>query len=78
MDYVGKALNIAELLKLPPLIATALYRMSQIYFQQNDSENAQYYGSKALNLYNDIKSKLNDEDQQFYNQKPEYATLLEV
>jgi class 3 adenylate cyclase len=78
LDYVEKALNIAELLKLPPLIAAALYRMSQIYLQQNDSENAQYYGSKALNLYNDMKSKLSDEDQHFYSQKPEFATLLEV
>jgi len=78
LEYAERALGIAERIKLPPLIASVLYRLTQIYIQNNDSENARYYGRKALFLYDDIKSKLSEDDQKFYVQKPEYIKLLEV
>lgn len=78
LDYAERALGIAEIIKLPPLIASILYSLMQIYIHKKDDENAHYYGKKALLLFDDIKSKLSDDAQKFYAQKPEYTKLLEL
>ena len=78
LTHALKALDIAETLKLPPLIAAALFRLTQIFIQDNEVEKARYYGRKALLVYDDIKTKLKDENRQFYIQRPEYKKLLET
>jgi Tfp pilus assembly protein PilF len=73
-----RALDIAQMTKLPPLIASVLFRLTQLYGEDNDSEKARYYGQKALLIYDDIKTKLKGKNRQFFARKPEYAKLLEM
>lgn len=78
LEHAKKALELAELMKLPPLIAAALYRVTEIFLEKGDIERARYYGRKALLVYDDIKSRLNDKNQQHYVNRPEYTRLLEI
>lgn len=78
IENAKKALEIAEALKLPPLIALAMYGLAHIFVQNNEIDKARYYGTKALLLFDDLKSKLSEEDRQFYIHKPEYVKLLEI
>ncbi len=77
-EHAQRALDIAEMLKLPPLIAAALFRITQIFIEEHDSEKVHYYGRKALLVYDDIKFKLNDGNRKAYIRRPEYAQLLEI
>jgi tetratricopeptide (TPR) repeat protein len=72
------ALEIAENMKLPPLIALALFTINQLAQEIGDQEKVRYYGRKALLLYDDIKSKLKDENRRFFTGRPEYNLLLGV
>ncbi len=76
LDHAHRALNIAEMLKSPPMIAEVLYILTQLFGHNNDLEKMQYYGKKALLIYNDLKTKLKDENRQFYSHRPEYVKLL--
>ena len=78
LDHAKKALELAEHMKLPPLIATALYRVTQIFLENDDIDRARYYGRKALLVFDDIKSRLNEENRLHYVKKPEYMKLLEI
>jgi class 3 adenylate cyclase/tetratricopeptide (TPR) repeat protein len=78
LDHALKALDIAEDLKLAPLIAQTLYQLTEICIALGDTDKARLYGQKALLVYDDTKLKLSQEHQQFFNKKPEYARLLEV
>jgi len=78
IDHALKALEIADMIKLSPLIGEALYRLTEIYKNQNDVEKARYYGRKALFVYDDIKFKLNKERHESYSNRPEYSILLEL
>jgi predicted ATPase len=78
LEHAKKALTMAELMKLPPLIANALYRVTQIYLELDDVENARYYGKKALLVYDDIKSRLSETNRKYYINRPEYASLLGI
>ncbi len=78
LDHAKKALELAEHMKLPPLIAAALYRVTQIFLENDDIDRAQYYGRKALLVFDDIKSRLNEENRRHYVKKPEYIKLLEI
>jgi class 3 adenylate cyclase len=78
LKHAKKAHKLGEDLKLQPLIATILYRLAEIYKESSDDENARYYGRKALLMYDDLKSKLKDENRQHFTRKPEYMKLLEV
>jgi len=78
IEHAQRALDSAEMLKLPPLIAAALFRMTQIFIDERDSEKVHYYGRKALLMYDDIKFKLNDGNRQMYIHRPEYTKLLEI
>jgi tetratricopeptide (TPR) repeat protein len=78
LKHALKALKIAEMLKLPPLYAMVLYRLTQLYTEVGDSEKSRYYGQKALLIYNDMKTKLKAEHRQCFASKPEYVTLLEM
>ena len=78
MEYAQQVLDIAETIKLPPLIADALFGMAEIYTRLDDSEKARYYGQKALRIYDDLKFKLSDENRQFYVRRPEYKKLMEM
>jgi class 3 adenylate cyclase/tetratricopeptide (TPR) repeat protein len=77
-EYARKALDIAEMIKLQPLIADALFRMTQIFTKENDMEKARYYGRKALLVYDDLKFKLDEKNRNFFNSRPEYVSLLEL
>ena len=78
MEHVRKALGLAEQMKLPPLIAAALYRMTLIYLANNDIERARHHGRKALLVFDDIKSRLSGANRQHYVKRPEYTKLLEI
>ncbi len=78
LEYAQQVLDIAETIKLPPLIADALFGMAEIYTRLDDSEKARYYGQKALRIYDDLKFKLSDENRQFYVRRPEYKKLMEM
>ena len=77
-ENVRKAMTIAETMKLSPQIARVMYRMAEISRLNEDADKSRYYGSKALVMYNDIKSKLQPENQQHYARKREYIRLLEL
>lgn len=78
MEDAKKALDLAERMKLPPLIADALYRITLVYLERDDIEQARYYGRKALLVYDDIKSRLGSANRQYYTRRPEYSRLLEI
>lgn len=78
MKHAMTALDAAERIKLPPLIALALYRVTQGYLNENNSEKSRYYGRKALLMYDDVKMRLTDGHRQKYVQRPEYVQLLEI
>jgi tetratricopeptide (TPR) repeat protein len=78
IDLAMQALDIADTIKMPPLIGEALYQLTQIYKTRNDLEKARYYGRKALLVYDDLKFKLHKEHQEIFSRRPEYLTLLEV
>ncbi len=78
MENARIALDLAERMKLPPLIADAMYRMTQIFLKNGDIERARYYGRKALLVYDDIKSRLSDANRKHYIHRPEYSKLLEI
>lgn len=78
IDYAMQALDIADMIKVLPLIGEALYRLTQIYKTLNDLEKARYYGRKALLVYDDLKFKLHEEHQKTFSNRPEYSVLLEV
>ncbi|HEC79211.1 MAG TPA: hypothetical protein ENI34_08745 [candidate division WOR-3 bacterium] len=78
VDNARKALEIAETIKAPPLIASALYRLTRVFLEEDDLEKARYYGRKALFVYDDIKFKLNDEHRKIFSESPEYKSLLEI
>ncbi|MGD8978927.1 MAG: AAA family ATPase, partial [candidate division WOR-3 bacterium] len=78
LEHAKKALDIAELMKLPPLIGTALYRITKIHLAQGDIERARHYGKKALLVYDDIKSRLSEANRKYYVKRPEYVQLLGV
>jgi class 3 adenylate cyclase len=77
-EYAEKALDVAQTIKLPPLVAHALYRMTQVSADTQDVERTRYYGQKALLVFDDIKFKLKKDNQQFFSLKPEYSRLLEM
>jgi len=78
LDHAKEAFSIAEKTKLQPLIAVALYVMTQLHIQKDDIERARYYGRKALLVFDDLKYRLNDEHREFFSRKPEYLKLLEL
>lgn len=78
MEDAKKALDLAERMKLPPLIADALYRIALVFLQKDNIEQARYYGRKALLVYDDIKSRLSSANRQYYTRRPEYSKLLEI
>ncbi|MEO0160695.1 MAG: AAA family ATPase [candidate division WOR-3 bacterium] len=78
LDYLKKALDIGEMLKYPPLIAHALYKLALYYQKQGIREQANYYGRKALYILDDIKNRLNPENRKYFGNKTEYVTLLEM
>jgi class 3 adenylate cyclase len=78
LEHSKKALDLAELMKLPPLIGTALYRITQIHLAKGDAERARHYGRKALLVYDDIKSRLSETNRKYYVNRPEYVQLLGV
>jgi predicted ATPase len=73
-EYARKALDIAEEIKLPPLIAAALFRMTEMFRAEEDFEKARHYGRKALFIHDDIKLKLKDGQLRFC---PWCGTLLD-
>ena len=77
-EHARTALEIAEEIKLPPLIAATLFRITELYLGENDAEQARHYGRKALFIHDDIKFKLKNPRQQTYISKPEYVKLLEL
>uniref|UniRef100_A0A7C4XTF3 Guanylate cyclase domain-containing protein n=1 Tax=candidate division WOR-3 bacterium TaxID=2052148 RepID=A0A7C4XTF3_UNCW3 len=77
-DYLKSALEIAETIKLPPLIVQAMFKLTKFYAKINEKEKAQYYGQRALLTLNDIKSKLKDENQVCYTNRPEFVELLKI
>jgi class 3 adenylate cyclase len=78
MENARRALDLAERMKMPPLIGDALYRITEIFFENKDIERARYYGRKALLVYDDIKSRLSDSNRKHYIRRPEYSKLLEI
>jgi class 3 adenylate cyclase len=78
VEYARNALEIAEAIKMLPLVANAMFLQAQIIRKRGDPEKALYYGIKALHLYDEIKSRLSDENAQFYMRRPEYVKLLET
>ncbi|MGB9720130.1 MAG: AAA family ATPase [bacterium] len=77
-DYLKEALQIAEMLKFPPLIAQALYNLALFYYENKDIERAHFFGRKALFVFDDMKAKLPPEHQTFFVKRPEYGKLLEI
>ena len=78
VKHAMKALDIAELTKLPPLIALTLFRVAQAFVHENNPEKSRYYGRKALLMYDDVKMRLTDGHRNLYVQRPEYVQLLEM
>ncbi|MEO0185380.1 MAG: AAA family ATPase, partial [candidate division WOR-3 bacterium] len=77
-DRLKEALEIAEMLKFPPLIAQALYHLAIFYYEHNDIERAHFFGRKALFVLDDVKAKLPPENQAHFVKRPEYIRLLEI
>ncbi len=77
-SHAEMALELAEESKMSPLIAQTLYRMTRLYIEQNNQEKARFYGRKALFIYDDIKQKLENGHRKSFNNRPEYAQLLEI
>ncbi len=77
-EYARKAREMAEEIKLPPLIADALFRMTEMFRAEEDFEKARHYGRKALFIHDDIKLKLKEARRQVYISRPEYVKLLEL
>jgi class 3 adenylate cyclase/tetratricopeptide (TPR) repeat protein len=78
LEHAKKALELAELMKLPPFIGNALYHVTQIFLDKGDVERARYYGKKALLVYDDIKSRLSETNRKYYVNRPEYVQLLGI
>jgi tetratricopeptide (TPR) repeat protein len=78
LEHAQKALDIAEKLKLPPLIAASLFRITQLYIEEQNSEKLHYYAQKALLMFDSIKFKLHDGHRKTYVRRPEYVRLLEI
>jgi len=78
LQHAKKSLGLAEQMKLPPLIADALYRVTQIFLETQDIDRARYYGRKALLVYDDIKSRLSESNRKYYVTRPEYVRLLGI
>jgi len=78
LQHAKKSLELAEQMKLPPLIASALYRVTQIFLENQDIDRARYYGRKALLVYDDIKSRLSESNRKYYVNRPEYVQLLGI
>jgi len=76
-ELARSALEIAESIKLLPLVASAMFLQTQLCRKQGDEDKALYYGLKALHLYDEIKSRLTNENTRFYMRRPEYVKLLE-
>jgi len=76
-ELARSALEIAESIKLLPLVASAMFLQTQLYRKQGDPDKTLYYGLKALHLYDEIKSRLSNENTRFYMRRPEYVKLLE-
>jgi class 3 adenylate cyclase/tetratricopeptide (TPR) repeat protein len=77
-QHAQTALEIAENIKLPPLIAAALFQMTRQLRHEGDLDKMRFYGKKALLIYNDLKTKLSDDNRQFFSQHPEFVKLLEL
>jgi class 3 adenylate cyclase/tetratricopeptide (TPR) repeat protein len=77
-DHLKDAQQIADMLKFPPLIAQALYKLSLFYFEHNDIERAHFFGRKALFVFDDIRAKLQPENRECFVKRPEYSKLLEM
>lgn len=75
---IRQSLEIAETIKLPPLIARSMCQLAVASHRSGDDDKSRYYGSRSLVIFNDIKSKLEPENQKFYLAKQEYRRLLEV
>ncbi len=78
LEHAKKALELAERMKLPPFIGSALYSITQIFLKKGDNERARYYGNKALMVYDDIKSRLSETNRKHYVNRPEYVSLLGI
>jgi class 3 adenylate cyclase/tetratricopeptide (TPR) repeat protein len=78
LEHAKRALELAEIMNQPPLIATALHRVTQIFFDKGDVERARHFGRKSLFVYDDIKSRLSETNRQYYVNRPEYIQLLEI
>lgn len=78
LEHARTALEIAESIKLPPLIARGLHLMAHVYRQLNDREHAMLYGMKALHIYDELKLKLSETNALAYSRRPEYVELLET
>lgn len=77
-ENARKALAIAETIKLPPVIVQVMYRLSEIFIENNDLDKGRYYATKALVLFDGIKSNLKPENQEIYGRRREYLRLLEI
>lgn len=76
-ELTRSALEIAEAIKLLPLVASAMFLQTQLSRKQGDEDKTLFYGLKALHLYDEIKSRLSNENARFYMRRPEYVKLLE-
>ncbi len=76
--FLKDALQIAETLKFPPLIGQALFELARYFLDNQNLENARYFGRKALFVYDDIKARLRPENREYFIQHPEYSKLLEL
>ncbi len=76
--HLAEALQISEYIKFPPLILRALYSLTNYYLENDDIERAHYFGQKALFIFDDIKTKLQPENREYYIKHPEYSKLLEM
>lgn len=77
-SYLKDAQQIAETLKYPPLIGQVLFELAQYFQEQQNLENARYFGRKALFVFDDIKAKLKAENREYFIRRHEYAKLLEL
>ncbi len=78
LEHAQAALEIAESIKLPPLVARGLHLLARTYKAQKDPEHALFYGMKALHIYDELKLKLSEENGQTFIRRPEYVELLET
>ncbi len=77
-ELLKNALQIAENLKFPPFVLRVLYQLTKYYYDNNHIDKAQYYGRKALFVFDDIKAKLQPQNRDYYVNHPEYSKLLEM